>query len=66
MKIKNKHTGKMASAQRWNLSAVSEIIVGYPDGRCICKICGKKYNEHPNIMNSPNFRGLCNGDYVKL
>lgn len=32
MKIKNIHTGEIASSQRWNLNALSEIIVLYPDG----------------------------------
>lgn len=32
MKIRNKETGELAYAQRWNLSALSEIIVVYPDG----------------------------------
>lgn len=30
MKIKNVKTGEIAYAQRWNLHAMSEIVVGYP------------------------------------
>ena len=31
MKVKNVNTGEIAIALRWNLHAMSELVIGYPD-----------------------------------
>lgn len=32
MKIRHKETGQIAFSNKWNLNAIAEIIVCYPDG----------------------------------
>ncbi len=32
MKIVHVETGKEASSQKWNLAAIAELVVGFPEG----------------------------------